>query len=412
LTTDKKILLVLGGGVLQEQTFPIARSMGLIPVLVDGNANCWCVKNGLVDKDDFILASAYDTDKIILSVNDYISSHPGSNLLGVYTQGADFEYPVAVIAYNFGLPGIPATVAYTCNNKIAMRNAFFEAGISQPSFTTARTVEDIERAFDSYGVCVVKAVDNCASRGVTIVRSKEQIPQALELSKKFSRREGPVLVEEFISGKEYSVDTIIDRGKLYPCGISSRVFEEKELFAIQNGSITPSDADEGLIFRIYDIMRRAYKALDISQGAFKGDIIVSGDKVSIIEVTARLSGGFDAQYRKPASYGMNLIKATIELAVGWNINKADVSFNQKRYSKTFTVFPKPGKIAVIKGYEELKALPGIVAAFLMVKEGDVIKEYENCADRVIHIIAVADTLAELNAIQKQAEDTIQIITHE
>ena len=63
-------------------------------------------------------------------------------------------------------------------------------------------------------------------------------------------------------------------------------------------------------------MERAAFALGVDNGAFKGDLIISDGKPRIIEVTARTSGGFDSQYRKPYSFGIDILKATIDIAAG------------------------------------------------------------------------------------------------
>ena len=55
---------------------------------------------------------------------------------------------------------------------------------------------------------------------------------------------------------------------------------------------------------MYDLMENAAGALGVTSGAFKGDLVLVDGKPRIIEVTARTSGGFDSQYRKPYSFGI------------------------------------------------------------------------------------------------------------
>jgi biotin carboxylase len=157
-------------------------------------------------------------------------------------------------------------------------------------------------------------------------------------------------------------------------------------------------------------MQDCADALGVKWGALKGDLITDKDgNIYVLEVTARLSGGFDSQFRKPYSFGINLIKATIDLACGKALDFRDLIPKWNKFSQTFSVFPKPGVIKEIKGLEELKNLPGIRQVFLTKHVGELV-EYKSCADRVIHIVAVADTYEKLQELIKTARETIQIIT--
>jgi hypothetical protein len=157
-------------------------------------------------------------------------------------------------------------------------------------------------------------------------------------------------------------------------------------------------------------MQDCADALGVKWGALKGDLIVDKDnQIKVLEVTARLSGGFDSQFRKPLSYGINLIKATIDLACGKELDFADLIPRWSKFSQTFTVFPKPGIIKEIRGEEELRKIPGIKMVSITKHVGELV-EYKTCADRVIHIVASADTYEDLQKIIKRARETIQFIT--
>jgi biotin carboxylase len=188
------------------------------------------------------------------------------------------------------------------------------------------------------------------------------------------------------------------------------VFLPKTSYAVQDGSITPSFLPAETQQRMYWIMQDCADALGVKWGALKGDLIIDKDnKIYVLEVTARLSGGFDSQFRKPYSYGINLIKATIDLACGKELDFADLIPKWSKFSQTFTVFPKPGIIKDIVGLDELRKIPGIKQVFLTKHIGELV-EYKTCADRVIHIIAVDDTYEGLQKTIKLARETVKFIT--
>ena len=394
----KPNLLIIGGGELQHQTLVECNNLGLGKILVDMNPQCYCARSPLFNSDYFIHASTKDPKAVLSQTKKWLKKHKDVKIVGVYTQGQDAAVTVAYVAKRLGLPSIGDDVALRTNDKGIMRQCFDIDGIPQPKYRGVGTFP-----------LVVKSVDNCASRGLTIVKDIMELGNAVRVAKENSSNKKDYIIEEFIDGKEYSVDTVVYKGIVYPGGISDRVFLPKTEYAIQDGSITPSFLPEETQQRMYWIMQDCADALGVKWGALKGDLIVKDNKIYVLEVTARLSGGFDSQFRKPYSFGINLIKATIDLACGKPLDFLDLIPKWNKFSQTFTVFPKPGIIKEIRGEEELKKIKGIRQYFITKKVGDKV-DYKHCADRVIHIIACRDTYNELQETIQKAKETIQFIT--
>ncbi len=395
-----EILLVIGGGILQLKTFEVCEKLGLKTILVDGDKNCYCASHA----DFFVECSTKEPELIVKGIKKLTEFYKGLfKIVGVYTQGCDVEYTVAYVANKLKLPSIGVPQAFFCNNKIAMRTLFDKCKIPQPKFCI-NGIRGLKLPV------IVKPSDNCASRGVTIIRNIAYLSKAIENARTYSS-DRKVLVEEFIEGEEYSIDTVLYKGVMYNCGISDRVFEKKNTFAVQNGSITPSALPVDIQDEMFQLMYKCAKAIGVTWGAFKGDIIVDGQgRMYPLEVTARLSGGFDSQYRKPVSYGYNLIKATIDMAIGNPLNVGDVTPQTLRYSKTFSILPKPGRLVKILGEAKARKLEGVVEIFIVKKVGDYIKGYTNCADRICHIIICGTTKEELDRVEKNVKKTLRFIT--
>lgn len=394
-----KNLLIIGGSELQYQTFVECNKLGLGKILVDGNPNCYCARSPIFNSNFFIHASTKKPKDVLSQTKKWLQKHRNVKIVGVYTQGTDAAVTVAYVAKRLGLPSIGDSVAYKTNNKLAMREALAKKDVLQPRWG----LNEYRYPF------VVKSTDNCASRGLTIVRKWSDFAPAIKNAIEHSS-DRKYIQEEFVDGKEYSVDTVVYKGVVYPGGISDRIFLDKNEYAIQDGSMTPSMLSEETQQRMYWIMQRCADALGVKWGALKGDLIVDKDEqIYVLEVTARLSGGFDSQYRKPYSYGINLIKATIDLACGKALDFTDLIPKWNKFSQTFTIFPKPGIIKDIQGIDEVKKLPGIRNVFVTKKVGDIV-EYKTCADRVIHIIASGDTYNGLQETVKKAKEIVRFIT--
>ena len=399
-----KYLLMIGGGMLQVPAVEVAHQMGLKVVVADKALDAPAMQIADVKAE----LSTKDIEATIAYAKEFAKTH---NLVGVYTQGCDVEVTVAETAAALGLPGIDVESAHCCNNKIKMRERLAKHNVAGPKFDFAFDYEDAKVKAEKVGYpLVVKSIDNSASRGIRIINDASQLKEACEEAQKYSFYDKRILLEELLVGEEYSVDTVVYDSILYPAGISDREFDFSKEFAVQTGSLTPSLLPEEMQEKMYNLMADAARAMGVDKGAFKGDLIICNGEPKIIEITARLSGGFDSQYRKPYSFGINLIKATIDIAIGNALDFRDLIPKWVKYSKTTSPFPKAGKIVAIKGIEETKKLPGVKQVIMVVKEGDVVEDYKHCAHRVGYIIVTGDSYEQLKEREKKALETLVIET--
>ncbi len=401
----KRGLLVVSGGLLQVFALKRARELGIETYLADGSESCVARPYA----DHFCPMSTKDVEGMEQLAKKLAAE---GKIAGVYTQGADVEYTVARAARAAGLPGIDPEAALNCNDKIKSRELLSDAGISRIPFAAVESPDEAREAAMRVGFpCYVKPADNSASRGMTRLVSAEGIEEAVQeaIDACFSVKRA--LIEREISGNEYSVDTVLYKGILYPAGISDRVFQSKERYAVQIGSRTPSLLPAHTQDLMYRRMSAAARAVGITDGAFKGDLVVDdAGEIGIIEVTARTSGGHDSQLRKPLSFGIDLMKCTMDIALGNPLDPLDLIPRWIKWSSTFAIFPDPGVVTAISGLEETQALPGVADVTLLVKVGDHIGSYVHSAKRTNFITCVADTHEQLLTLEEKIRGTLSIET--
>lgn len=403
----EKGILIIGGGELQIPGLKRAKDLGFTTYLLDGSENCVAKEYAdffyHVDIND--LQGAAEIAKKLKSEG---------KIIAVYTQGHDVAYTVAYAAKAAGLPGINPEAALNCKSKIRMRQILSEKGVENVRFATARDSEEAKEAVKKVGFpCYVKPADSWACKGVTRITNEDDIEQTFLNALNFCCFTKEVLIEEELMGQEYSVDTVLYQGKLYPAGVSDRIFLPKEKYAVHIGSSTPSLLPESTQFSMYEIMDKAAKALGVTDGAFKGDLLVDENgKVRILEVTARTSGGFDSQLRKPYSFGIDMLKATMDIACGLPLDPTDLVPKWVKWSSTISVIHEPGVIVDIQGLEDLKKIKGVKDVYFRSNIGDIVKPLLHSAGRTNQIISVASTLEELMKIEDQIRKTLVIKTKE
>jgi len=130
----------------------------------------------------------------------------------------------------------------------------------------------------------------------------------------------------------------------------------------------------------------------------------------VMEMTARLSGGFHCQYTTPLACGTNNIRAAIRIALGEAPDMQDIIPQKKACAISKGVFPKPGVIKSIRGLEEARRVPGVAEIFVLRQVGERVGPYEHGADRPAYIIAAGPDEAAVWSSLEKAEQRLVMET--
>jgi biotin carboxylase len=400
--TQPTILLV-GAGVLQVPAVELAKSMGLRVVATDRDPAAAAFP--LVDR-----AITLDTKDVAGHVALAKQLAREVNLVAVYTEGADVEVTVSRAAEAVGLPGCDSRAAEICANKAEFRRVSLEAGLPVPRFREVGSLEEAREALGQVGLpAIVKALDNSASRGATKIGSEHDLPAAFAEALRWSGT-ATVLVEECLSGPEQSVETIVDQdGVQRRCNIVDRPFAF-DPYPIELGHDNPTALSEEQQNELYELVEAHTRAVGIQLGAAKADTMWTERGPMVLEMTARLSGGFHSQYTSPLAYGTNDIKATLDLALGRAVDDRDLEPRWHRYSVCRALFPEPGVIVGVNGVESALSIPGVRHVIFRMQVGDTINPYRTCADRAGFVITCADTRAAAESAADAALEAIDVMT--
>lgn len=378
-------ILIVCGGLLQVPAVEIAHELGLKVVMTDANVEAVAMRLA----DEPVALDTFDVPGHVRLVDELKQRY---RLRGVFAEGADVEVTVAAAAAHAGLPGIPVEAAQNTKNKVKTRQALDQAGIPNPLWAEVKTLYEAEAAARRIGLpLMMKAVDNSASRGTSRVDDASQLAMALAAAQAASTT-GTALLEGCFTGEEQSVEILFDEhGHAHRLNIVDRPFDRSAGYAIELGHVNPTALGAAEQNTLFTLAERAAAATGVRFGAFKADTIWTPDGPRILEVTARLSGGFDCQYTTPLSSGRSFIRAAMCLSVGRPIDPADLTPRWRRHAAAWVAFPDPGRVVQIGNVEDVLKLPGVAEVFLRVGSGDVIQPYRDCGARPAFVIAVGDT---------------------
>ena len=152
---------------------------------------------------------------------------------------------------------------------------------------------------------------------------------------------------------------------------------------------------------VKDVVGRAASALGIVNGTVKGDIVVHQGKVHVIEMAARLSGGYFCTREIPLNTGVDFIGAAIRIPLGEKVTAEELTPKFNRHVIQRYAFPAPGRITKISGAKDAAEIPGIEEVLVTAKVGDTVRKPcdSNCSAAMV--LACADTReAALLAVDK------------
>ena len=281
-----------------------AKEMGL-------EVHCFAWEEGAECKDVadyFYPISIIEHDEILKVCQDV-------KIDGVCTIASDVAAPtVSYIAEKMGHTANPYEAAVRANNKYLMRNAFIAAGVPCPQYKMVKSVDEAKGITWDYPL-IVKPSDRSGSLGVTKVHNHEELNAAIEraISVSFKKE---AMVEEFIEGREISVEFISYKGTHYPLQITDKVTTEAPYF-VELEHHQPADFSPAEYNRIYDITKTALDALGITNGASHSEYKITKEgRIAIMEIGGRMGGDFIGSDLVRLSTGYDFLKGVIDVALG------------------------------------------------------------------------------------------------
>ncbi|MCR9143509.1 MAG: alpha-hydroxy-acid oxidizing protein [bacterium] len=396
----RRNLIIIGGGFLQVPLIQTTREMGIAPIVFDMSAEA----PGMQLANRTVLMSTRDIDGCVREARKLRELLP---IHGVITAGTDASRAVAAIAGTLDLPGIRYADAEAASNKVLMRKRLRAHGVPVPGFHSVWSLKEAREAMDELQFpLVLKPADNMGARGVIKVNTREEIYAAFRHAKKHSPT-GEMILEEFMSGPELSVDALTwNQGESFRLtGIADRIIDREPYF-VELGHNMPSALAPEILAEAEQVMADAMRALGIHTGAGKGDLKVTPDGVKVGEVAARLSGGFMSSHTYPLSSGVNLLRAAVQIALGEEPDALDPP--RKRVAIERGILSRPGKILAFSGKEAMERVPGVELVVFSRKPGDVIPVATSNIDKAGHVLATGDTLAEAEAAARQAMEMLEL----
>lgn len=353
---NKKYLAVLGGNQMACPAIRRLQEHGHKILVVDGNAN----------------SPAKEVADLFVHQDFSDVAATTSKLADIDLSGAlplnDFAIASAAsIARKCGLPGWSEFAEHCVRSKVAMKKAWQAAGLSTAR-ATFTTVQDLMAGrYPNWDIwpCVIKpAFSGGGSRGVFVAQNWDEARAQLEkLQNKYL--DGDVVIEEFISGTEHTLEVLVCKGNPFLLSISDKENYTGSDTIVQN-LYFPGPIGNKYRSVLEPLVYAACRAMELTDGTAHFEVLLREGNGYLLEVGGRPGGGINFHPICELSTGYDYPGLLGAVLTGQEPN-----FKRKHSVHLAWHYFPPGNgiLHSVEGFESVKQESDVVDAMLYEKVG-------------------------------------------
>jgi len=395
LKEDEQWLVAVTAGRWQRHGIKEARSAGLKILAIDTDPDA----EGFLDADEALAIDFSDHVKVIQELKNF-----NRNICGAVSFCSEAGMMLAAnIREAFNLPGPRAELCHRLIDKAVQRAVWQERGLPCPEWKVFKDKNQaLKGLLDFDFPVIIKPTDSSGSRGVTKIESlAEDLNGAVEKAFEFSRS-GEVIIEKFMDGTEFTVETFGVHGTIYVLAITEKKKVEGTKGTVAS-ELATAESNNHVLSNISSTVVKAFEALGYIEGPGHAEVILGSDgTVGLVEVAGR-GGGFMVFDRfVPIVSGTNIARLTALQAVGRPVDKP-TTLNKAAVLRFFP--SRSGIVRRISGFEEADQIVGVEAG-PFVKVGDHVNRASADGDRLGYILSQASAVPQALELADQAERLI------
>ncbi|WP_162901652.1 ATP-grasp domain-containing protein [Breoghania sp. L-A4] len=381
-------IAILDPGTAHFRYLRSAREMGYKTIVMSADPDAYRAEQALYKQrvpeydeawtDVFVPYDSPDPDTLTRLLEPY-----RGRIAGVIA-GDEFPVPAAArlgraLGFNYATP----EDADCQRDKSAMKRRLIERGVPTARYRTAESLPDALATWEAFGGdCMVKMVDYASSFNVFRVRSREELENAwytivenrrgLQVAFDLAQK---VIVEEFIGGRELTVEGYVQDGRVEVLNFCEKITNENFLVI---GHYIPARVTKAESDALAGIARQCVAALGVQNTIFHAEVHLRDGQPFIIECAARTPGQHSVEIIE-RTYGIDLMTINIDLAMGRFVS------TRRRPPEAWHALlalyaTESGTLKEIKGLEALKQREDLVWLALDVAPGQPVRKLETFKD--------------------------------
>lgn len=388
-----KKLMILGAGMLQTFVIKRAHDMGIFSVAADMDENA--------------VGFRFADEKAVVNIVDEAACLDYARRVGidgVLTAATDYGVLAAsTVSQQLGLRGLPYAVARTVKNKYEVRRAVNDIYNGNFQFFEITHQGELCGLKDKIQFPVmVKPCDGSGSKGAGRADGFDAL--TVQCKEAFSKSLcGRVLIESFVTGQEYGVESFVCDGKVYVLAVMKKYMTAPPYYA-ELGHSYPCGLCKELEGKIISTAENIIKILGITFGSVNMDILLTEQGIPyVVDIGARMGGNLIGSHIIPYGTGIDYIGNMIKAHLG---EETDFSSDRKQIVSTAILALTEGRIRSLPDFEKLRKQPNVIDIVFNKRIGDTIRTYKNNLDGCGYVVTTGNTEAEAHELAFSLRDEI------
>ncbi|MBK7706690.1 MAG: ATP-grasp domain-containing protein [Acidobacteria bacterium] len=282
----------------------------------------WTSLNEVQTVDGYASVGAY-----VRTITNIAGSQPIDRIVGL----DEFDVLTAAkVREHLQIEGISGSYGLRFRDKLRMRNLASELGIPCPEFVGAFNQDAINEYLDRVpGPWIVKPRTEVSAFGIRKCETKDQVWDVLtDLDNRNTWRDHPsqFLIERFITGKVYHVDSVVENGEIVAAGVSE--YGTPPFTVTHMGGVFSTytvDYRSKLRKELEKLNKKLLEGFEYKRGVAHAEFLRCAEtgEFFLLEVACRVGGAYIANVTEYAN-GFNLWRewAKVETATEENPYKA------------------------------------------------------------------------------------------
>ena len=217
---------------------------------------------------------------------------------------------------------------------------------------------------------ILKPADSCGSKGISICNSGDELKQAIQKAKLYSRT-NRFLCEKYMDCPEITIKYLFDRGNIYVWEINDRFVnrEQKNVGAIDDCTIYPSKHVKLYFETMHPKMIKMLKDFNFYNGTMFIQAFVDGEVIRPYDPGIRFSGGLSYFITKHV-FDVNPLELMINTSLVGRMCLGDENLIERisvdmngRFLANYSILAKRGTIAEIEGLDRVAKMPEVFRYF-------------------------------------------------
>lgn len=320
----------------------------------------------------------------------------------------------AKVAKKLSLPHNDPQAVKIAQRKDLARLSLKKSEVKIPQFQLLNTTKKLaEQNIQIDFPAVIKPVALSASRGVIRINNETELTQAIERIKTMLLEEKQIdksvreilLLEEFIPGKEVSIEGMLHNGQLDVLAIFDKPDPLDGPFFEETYYITPTSFSEKIQYDIKQTVLESCLAYGLSEGPVHAECRINEKGVWILEVAARTIGGMCGRLLSLGT-GHSLEELVLLHAMG---QRVDVKSLESASGVLMIPVPAAGILKRVEGLLDAQRIPCIKELSIEVRDGYELVPLPEGNSYLGFIFAEAATTKEVEQALRDAHACLNIV---